>query len=96
VTITAPVSTEAAAWYGLSVEEVIEPGLMRLPPNRTLNLTALAEVVLAVAVTQVDGFNRLLGTRPLTAGQFGLAVASALVIFVLWEGGKLVARRRAP
>jgi hypothetical protein len=23
VTITAPVSTEAAAWYGLSVEEVV-------------------------------------------------------------------------
>jgi Ca2+-transporting ATPase len=64
--------------------------------NRTLNLTALAEVVLAVAITQMDGFRRLLDTRPLTAGQFGLAVAAAVLMFVLWEVGKLVARRRAP
>ena len=64
--------------------------------NRALNLTALAEIVIAVAVTQVDGFNRLLGTRPLTAGQFGLALAAAVVMFAVWEAGKLVARRRKP
>jgi Ca2+-transporting ATPase len=64
--------------------------------NRTMNLTALAEIVLAVAVTQLDGFNRLLGTRPLTAGQFGLALAAAVVLFFVWEVAKVVARRRAP
>ena len=63
--------------------------------NRTLNITALAEVVLAVMVTQMDGFRRLLGTAPLEAGQFGLALAAAVLLFALWEVGKLVARRRA-
>jgi Ca2+-transporting ATPase len=61
--------------------------------NRTLNWTAVAEFVLAVLATQMDGFRRLLDTRPLTAGQFGLALASAVVLFVLWEIGKLIARR---
>ena len=44
-------------------------------------------------VTQMDLFNRLLDTTPLTAGQFGLALASAVLLLVLWEVGKLVARR---
>jgi Ca2+-transporting ATPase len=44
----------------------------------------------------MDVFNRLLDTRPLTAGQFGLALASAVLLFVLWELAKLLARRRAP
>ena len=52
------------------------------------------EVALAVAVTQMDLFNRLLDTTPLTAGQFLLALASAVLLLVLWEVGKLVARRR--
>jgi P-type Ca2+ transporter type 2C len=77
-----------SAWLSLLTQDPFD--------NRTLNLTALAEVVLAVAVTQMDGFRRLLDTRPLTAGQFGLAVAAAVLMFVLWEVGKLVARRRAP
>ena len=34
------------------------------------------EVALAVAVTQMDLFNRLLDTTPLSAGQFLLALAS--------------------
>jgi len=76
-----------SAWLSLLTQDPFD--------NRTLNLTALAEIVLAVAITQMDGFNRLLDTRPLTAGQFGLAVASAVLMFVLWEVGKLVARRRA-
>jgi Ca2+-transporting ATPase len=76
-----------SAWLSTLVHETFD--------NRTLNVTALVEIVLAVAITQMDGFNRLLGTKPLTAGQFGLALASAILMFVLWEGGKLVARRRA-
>ncbi len=63
--------------------------------NRRMNLIALGEIALAVAITQMDLFNRLLGTVPLTAGQFGLALASAILLLIVWEAGKLVARRRA-
>ncbi len=57
--------------------------------------TALVEIALAVLVTQLDAFNRLLDTRPLTAGQFGLALAAAVLLLGLWELGKLIARRQA-
>jgi Ca2+-transporting ATPase len=63
--------------------------------NRTMNLTALAVIALVVFSTQMDVFERLLGTQPLKAGQFGLALAAAVLLFVLWEIGKLVARRRS-
>ena len=59
-----------------------------------MNWTAVAELALAVMVTQMDLFNRLLDTMPLTAGQFGLALAAAVLLLVLWEIGKLIARRR--
>jgi len=63
--------------------------------NPRMNWTAVVEIALAVMVTQLDLFNRLLDTAPLTAGQFLLALASAVLLFALWEIGKLVARRRA-
>jgi P-type Ca2+ transporter type 2C len=63
--------------------------------NRTMNLTALAEIVLAILATQMDAMNRLLGTRPLTSGQFLLGVAAAALLFVLWEIGKRIARERS-
>ena len=63
--------------------------------NAKMNWTALAEIALAVTITQMDLFNRLLGTTPLTAAQFGLALASAVLLLALWEVGKLIARRRA-
>ena len=63
--------------------------------NSRMNWTALVEAALAVLVTQLDAFNRLLDTRPLTAGQFGLALASAVLLLGLWELGKLIARRQA-
>ena len=62
--------------------------------NAKMNWTAAAELVLAVMITQMDLFNRLLKTVPLTAPQFGLALASAVLLLVLWEAGKLIARRR--
>jgi P-type Ca2+ transporter type 2C len=62
--------------------------------NAKMNWTAAAELVLAVMITQMDLFNRLLKTIPLTAPQFGLALASAVLLLVLWEAGKLIARRR--
>jgi Ca2+-transporting ATPase len=63
--------------------------------NPQMNWTALAELVLAVMVTQMDLFNRLLKTTPLTAPQFGLALAAAVLLIVVWEIGKLIARRQA-
>jgi Ca2+-transporting ATPase len=62
--------------------------------NSKMNWTAVGELALAVAITQMDLFNRLLDTTPLTAGQFGLAFASAVLLLVLWELGKAYARRR--
>jgi Ca2+-transporting ATPase len=62
--------------------------------NSRMNWTAVAEIGLAVMVTQMDLFNRLLNTAPLRANQFGLAVASAVLLIVVWEAGKLIARRQ--
>jgi P-type Ca2+ transporter type 2C len=62
--------------------------------NTRMNWIALVEVVVAIAITQMDLFNRLLGTVPISGGQFRLALASAVLLLVLWEAGKLIARRR--
>jgi Ca2+-transporting ATPase len=62
--------------------------------NVKMNWTAAAEIALAVMITQMDLFNRLLATTALTAPQFGLALATAVGLFVLWEVGKLIARRQ--
>ena len=62
--------------------------------NARMNWIALAEIALAVMVTQMDLFNRLLGTVALRAGQFGLALAAAVLLLALWEIGKLIARRQ--
>jgi Ca2+-transporting ATPase len=61
--------------------------------NAKMNWTAAAELLLAVMITQMDFFNRLLNTTPLTSPQLGLAVGSAVLLLVLWEIGKLIARR---
>ena len=61
--------------------------------NAKMNWTAAAELALAVMITQMDLFNRLLKTTPLTSPQLGLAVGSAVLLLVLWEIGKLIARR---
>ena len=58
-----------------------------------MNWTALVEIALAVIVTQMD-LSTGCSTRPLTAGQFGLALASAVLLLGLWELGKLIARRQ--
>ena len=62
--------------------------------SKQMNWAVLAEFVLAVLVTQMDVFNRLLDTTEITLGQFGWALLPALVLLVLWELGKLVTRRR--
>ncbi len=50
-------------------------------------------VALAVMITQIDLFNRLLETTSPTAPQFGLAVDCAVPLLALREIGKLIARR---
>jgi Ca2+-transporting ATPase len=61
--------------------------------SKHMNWTLLAEFALAVLVTQTDVFNRLLDTVPITLAQFGWALVPAVALLVLWELGKLVARR---
>ncbi|MFE7134766.1 cation-translocating P-type ATPase [Streptomyces sp. NPDC057638] len=61
--------------------------------SKQMNWAALGELALAVLVTQVDGFRRMLGTTQLSLRQFGWAVLAALVLLVAWETAKLLARR---
>jgi len=63
--------------------------------NRHLNWTALGEFVLAVLITQMDALRRLFGTVELTMRQWSLALVPAVLLFFLWELGKVVARREA-
>ncbi|MFG2947909.1 cation-translocating P-type ATPase [Streptomyces adustus] len=62
--------------------------------SRQMNWVALAQLVLSVLVTQLDGFRHLLGTTSIDARQFGWALLSAVALLVVWELGKLVARHR--
>lgn len=61
--------------------------------SKQMNWAALGEFVLAVLVTQMDGFRRILGTTGINLRQFGWALLSAVVLLLLWELGKLLARR---
>ncbi len=61
--------------------------------NRNLNWTAVAELVLAVLITQWEVLRRLFGTAPITLGQWALALVPAVLLIFLWELGKLIARR---
>ena len=62
--------------------------------SKQMNWAMLGEFILAVLVTQMDLFNRLLGTTQLNLRQFGWALVPALALLLLWELGKYVARRR--
>ena len=65
--------------------------------SKQMNRAVLVEFALAVLVTQMDVFHRLLDTTQINLAQFGWALVPALALLVLWEVGKLVARRlRAP
>jgi Ca2+-transporting ATPase len=61
--------------------------------SKQMNWVALGELVLTVLVTQTDGFQRLLGTTELNMKQFAWALLPAVALLVLWELGKLLARR---
>jgi len=62
--------------------------------SKQMNWAMLGEFILAVLVTQMDVFNRLLGTTQINLRQFGWALIPALALLLLWELGKYVARRR--
>ena len=63
--------------------------------SKRMNWAMLGEFVLAVLITQMDVFHRLLGTTQLNLRQFGWALVPALALLALWELGKLIARRLA-
>jgi P-type Ca2+ transporter type 2C len=64
--------------------------------SKQINWTILGEFVFAVLVTQMDVFNRLLGTTQLNLREFAWALVPAIALLVLWELGKLAVRRRKP
>ena len=64
--------------------------------SKNLNWTMLGEFVLAVFVTQLDVFNRLLGTTQINLREFAWALVPPVALLVLWELGKLAARRLTP
>jgi Ca2+-transporting ATPase len=63
--------------------------------SKQMNWAMLGEFVLAVLVTQMDVFHRLLGTVQINLRQFGWALVPAVALLLLWELGKLIARRAA-
>ena len=63
--------------------------------NRNLNWTALVELVLAVLIAHWEVLRRLVGTVELTLTQWALALVPAVLLFFIWELGKLIARRTA-
>ena len=62
--------------------------------NMTLNLVVMAEVVLAVLIAEGAFLPSLLKTVDLTGQQWLWGAAPAVVLFIGWEIGKLVAHRR--
>ena len=62
--------------------------------NAKLNWTALVELVLAVLITQLEVFRRLFDTVQLGIAEWALSLLPAVVLFFVWEIGKLIARRR--
>ena len=61
--------------------------------NRTLNITALVEIALALLIARGGVLTSLLGTAGLTSAQWLLGALPALVLLIVWEIGKAIARR---
>src|SRR3954454_10361651 len=62
--------------------------------SKQLNLAAVAEIVLAVMATQLDAFQRILGTVPITMSQFAWSLLLPIALLLLWEAGKFILARR--
>ena len=63
--------------------------------NRTLNITALVEIVLAVLIARGGDLTSLLGAAGLTETQWLIGAAPAVLLLILWELGKAIARSRS-
>ncbi len=63
--------------------------------NNTVNVTALVEIALAVLIARGAFLPSLLSTVTLTGWQWLIGAAPALALFIGWELGKAIARRRA-
>ena len=61
--------------------------------NKTLNIAIVIELVLALLIARGGSLSSLLGTVSLSGEQWLIGAAPALLLFVLWELGKLLARR---
>ena len=61
--------------------------------NNTVNLTILVEIALALLIARGGALTSLLGTQALTGRQWLIGALPAAVLFILWELGKLIARR---
>ena len=53
--------------------------------SKQMNYAMLGEFILAVLVTQMDVFHRLLGTTDINLRQFGWALLTAVALLILWE-----------
>ncbi|MFI1047582.1 hypothetical protein ACH4U3_17565 [Streptomyces griseoruber] len=60
--------------------------------GRQMNIAMLVEFALAVLVTRMDGFRRLLGTTRLDLERFGRALVPTVAPPALWEPGKALVR----
>ena len=63
--------------------------------NNTVNLAIVAEIVLALLIGRGGALTSLLDTQHLTGRQWLFGALPAVLLFVLWELGKLIARRAA-
>ncbi len=63
--------------------------------NKTLNITALIEIALALMIARGGALTSLLGTAALSSTQWLIGALPALVLFILWELGKAIARGRS-
>ena len=61
---------------------------------KQINHIVVLEIVLAFLVTTFGVLQNVLGTSSLTFGQWMLTILPAAALLLLWELGKLIARRR--
>ena len=61
--------------------------------NKTVNITAMVEIALAVLISAGVFLPGLLGTVTLTDRQWMIGAVPAVLLLLLWEIGKLIARR---
>jgi Ca2+-transporting ATPase len=63
--------------------------------NNVVNVTVLVELALAVLIARGGALPSLLSTVQLSGTQWLIGAVPAVLLFVLWEIGKLIARRGA-